>query len=77
MGILDGLEPVPLLRPCKVRRILESLDKEDRKVLETAIADRNKWTSYALSRALSVRNIDIKADTLSIHRRGDCSCSKI
>jgi L-ribulose-5-phosphate 3-epimerase UlaE len=76
MGLLDGMEPILLLRPCKVRRILESLDKDDRKLLEAAIADRTKWTSYALSRALAERGIDIKADTLSVHRRGECSCSK-
>jgi hypothetical protein len=76
MGILDGMEPVLLVRPCKVRRILESLDKDDRKLLEAAMADRTKWTSYGLSRALAERGIDIKADTLAVHRRGECSCSK-
>jgi hypothetical protein len=76
MGILDGMEPVLLVRPCKVRRILESLEKDDCKLLEAAMADRTKWTSYGLSRALAERGIDIKADTLAVHRRGECSCLK-
>jgi len=74
MGLLDGLEPVVPVRNCKTRNVLESLDKDDRKILEAALADRDKWSNYGLSKALSDRGIIIKGDTLAIHRRGECSC---
>ena len=74
MGILDGFEPVVPLRSCKTRNVLESLEKDDRKILEAALADRDKWSNYGLSKALADRGIIIKGDTLGIHRRGECSC---
>ena len=77
MGVLEGLEPIKNITSCKVRTILEGLDKEDRKILETALVDFDKWSNGALARALVTRGIPIKADTLGIHRRGQCSCSKI
>jgi hypothetical protein len=36
----------------------------------------DKWSNGALARALAERGINIKADTLGIHRRGQCSCLK-
>lgn len=76
MGLLDGLTPAQKIQPCKTRRILESLDKSDRAILEAALADHESWSSGALSRALTERGILVKSDTLAIHRRGACSCSK-
>jgi hypothetical protein len=76
MGLLDGFEPVVPMRSCKTRNVLESLDKDDRKILEAALADREKWSNYVLSKALADRGIIIKGDTLGIHRRGECSCLK-
>jgi hypothetical protein len=77
MGLLDGLEPIKTITSCKVRTILEGLEKEDRKILEAALADPDKWSNGALARALSLRGVDIKGDTLAIHRRGQCSCLRI
>ena len=77
MGMLEGLEPIRTITSCKTRTILEGLDKEDRKILEAALADLDKWSNGALARALAERGINIKADTLRIHRQGQCSCSKI
>lgn len=76
MGLLDGLEPLRPVQSCKTRNILESLEKDDRKILEAALADQVTWSNGGLSRALKQRGIDIKPDTLGIHRRGGCSCSK-
>jgi hypothetical protein len=76
MGILEGLEPPVKRWSCKTRSILENLDKADRAILELALADSEKWTNGGLARALAERGIDIKADTLAIHRRGQCSCLK-
>ena len=76
MGLLDGLEPAVRVQSCKTRTILETLDKSDRAILETALADFDKWSNGGLARALNARGIVIKADTLGIHRRGQCSCSK-
>ena len=77
MGMLEGLEPIRNIASCKTRNILEELEKEDRKILEAALADLEKWNNGALSRALAQRGINIKSDTLRIHRQGHCSCSKI
>jgi hypothetical protein len=77
MGMLEGLEPIRAVSSCKVRTILEGLEKDDRKILEAALADFDKWNNGALARALVTRGIPIKSDTLAIHRRGQCSCSKI
>lgn len=76
MGMLEGLEPIRAVSSCKTRTILEGLEKDDRKILEAALADFEKWNNGALSRALANRGIKIKAETLGIHRRGQCSCSK-
>lgn len=76
MGLLDGLEPLQTRTSCKTRTILEGLDKDDRKILEAALADQVTWTNGGLARALTARGVDIKADTLATHRRGQCSCSK-
>lgn len=76
MGLLDGITPPPVVRSCKTRTILESLDKDDRKILEAALLDFDTWNNGTLSRALSERGVDIKGDTLAIHRRGQCSCLK-
>jgi hypothetical protein len=77
MGMLEGLEPIRAVSSCKTRTILEGLEKDDRKILEAALADFETWNNGALSRALAQRGINIKADTLRIHRQGQCSCSKI
>jgi hypothetical protein len=77
MGMLEGLEPIKTITSCKTRTILEGLEKDDRKILEAALADQDKWSNGALARALAERGINIKADTLRIHRQGQCSCSKI
>lgn len=76
MGILDGFEPIAPVRNCKTRSVLEGLEKDDRKILEAALADREKWSNHSLSKALAERGIFIKGDTLGIHRRGECSCLK-
>ena len=76
MGMLEGLEPAVRVHSCKTRTILDGLEKDDRKILEIALADAEKWSNGGLARALAERGIVIKADTLGIHRRGQCSCSK-
>lgn len=76
MGVLDNFTPPVPVRNCKTRAILESLDAKDRAILEAALADHETWTTGTLARALSQRGLDIKSDTLGIHRRGQCSCSK-
>lgn len=76
MGILDGLTPPIPVRNCKTRAILESLDAKDRAILEAALSDFDTWSNGTLARALNNRGIGIKSDTLGIHRRGGCSCSK-
>ena len=74
MGLLDNFEPTTYRQPCRVRAVIESLDKNDQQILVAALADRNKWPNLTLSKALIQRGIDLKDKTISNHRNGGCSC---
>jgi len=58
---------------CTVSRVLEQLTPEDRQALLDALADPTVLLS-AIERALRVDGIEIAAQTLGRHRRGDCHC---
>lgn len=73
--MLEGLEP-PVSRNCKIARILSELEAKDKQILTTALADRDKWGSLTLSRALRSRGIDLSDNTINKHRRGECRCGK-
>jgi hypothetical protein len=77
MGMLEGLEPIKAISSCKTRTILEGLEKDDRKILEVALADQDKWSNGALSRALAERGIKSKPKLCGFTDKGQCSCSKI
>jgi hypothetical protein len=59
---------------CKVGRIAEHLDDEDRKTYLEAIDDRETWSAYALEIALKQRGIVVSNDMIGLHRKGACRC---
>jgi hypothetical protein len=71
--MLEGLEPKIHRPSCKVRRILESLDSNDQKILTEALANP-LWTSAALARELTTRGLAVSEKPLMQHRKGNCSC---
>ena len=66
----------PLNATCTVKKALEKLVGEDKKVAESAIYDRNIKASV-LGRAFKKENIDITTSTITRHRNGGClNCAK-
>lgn len=76
MGKLDGIQSPASAPRCRVREILNSLEPEDVKILETALSDDN-WTAHGLSNALRERGVRIDDSPIKRHRRGICSCSTV
>jgi hypothetical protein len=74
--MLEGLTPVVAERKCLAGRILETLDKDDLKILSDALEDRETWTSHGLSAALGKRGLKIGDDTIRKHRDKVCLCSR-
>lgn len=76
MSLLANLQPAKP-QPCKMGRILNTLEPEDRAILEIALSDFATWTGAGLTKALNERGIEVTRETLHAHRLGRCSCSKI
>lgn len=74
--MLENLEPVVNVLPCKVRTILKQLDTKDAEILTKALTD-DRWTPYALSKALAERGLALSDKVISKHQLKACSCSKI
>lgn len=72
--MLENLEPEKPVRNCKVRTVVEQLDAADADILRNALADKNKWRDYPLSKALEGRGIYISPNSITKHRAGACSC---
>jgi hypothetical protein len=75
MGLFDDLKLQEKQWPCKVRVLMDSLDKNDREILTNIMLDK-RWTNEALARAINERGFNIVGITLGRHRRGACSCSR-
>jgi hypothetical protein len=76
MGLLDGLEPIKNIDPCRVGKLILELEPSDQQVLIKALED-DRWTSRALAIALNGRGITIAKDTIQAHMKRTCRCSKI
>ena len=61
------------IRPCKVTRLMDLMTPEDRKVFETALADKS-LSHYRLEMELRARGVMVTNDTLKFHRLGVCGC---
>lgn len=76
MGLLDGLEPIKNIEPCRVGKLVLELEPSDQQTLIKALED-DRWTPRSLTNALNARGITIARDTLQAHMRKTCRCSKI
>ena len=77
MGLLDDLTPTKRIYGCRVRDVRNTLDKADQERLDAMIADSKNWAVNTLARALQSKGLDIKTHSITRHRDGVCSCSKI
>lgn len=75
--MLEGLTPGPTSRGCRIGAVLSELNKDDRQILEDALADHGRWSSHGLMVALRERGIEVSIHPIINHRRGICKCSKI
>lgn len=74
--MLEDLNPPAKVWPCKVRAVLESLDKADQAILSAAVMNPD-WKYQTLESALAVKGISLGASLIKRHRRKECSCWKI
>ena len=75
-SIKIAVEEAPLNAICSVRKVAETLSKEDRDTLESAIYDRSIKASV-LGRALAKEKIEISVSTITRHRNNGCAnCAK-
>lgn len=77
MGMLDGLNPINRITPCRIRTVLNDLDKSDYEKLNTVLKDEKHWPAYTLHKALRPLGVSVSADAIVRHRTKVCSCSKI
>lgn len=61
-------------RRCGVRRILEGLEGDDRRIFANALDDKDGWSTHALYKALNELGIEVSQTPLYRHRDGLCSC---
>jgi hypothetical protein len=69
MPLKDIIDNDP--KPCKVARILEELDAEDKTTLEGWL---NKMRPWPLSQALTKYGKAVSEQTVKRHQVGSCSC---
>lgn len=74
--MLENLQPPAKYKPCKIARIIDTLKPEDQVILQEALADKTKWSNYALAGALQERGLEFTTETLRAHRINICSCSR-
>jgi len=73
--MLEGLTP-PQNKAvyCKVKETLASLEDSDKKILEEALADTDRWKHKTLSNALRAKGLSLSDTTISKHRLRVCAC---
>ena len=74
--MLENLSYEKKLGNCKVRSLVESLDKSDAELLKGYIADEDNWSAYTLSLALSKRGVALDDKVISKHRSKLCTCEE-
>lgn len=78
-GLLNTIRSAPATLPgpkCGVYLVRAVLSAEDRADLDTALADI-MIANKAIMLALNARGLTISLQSISRHRRGDCSCGRI
>jgi hypothetical protein len=65
---------MPIAYKCKVTRLWESLEGDDKRIFQDAIHDVDKWSALALEKALIGRGLRVSNDAISLHRQKVCCC---
>lgn len=76
MGLLDDLTPDKPVEPCRAIQVALELEPDDARILLDAYKNE-RWSPTGLSNALRSRGVTIAADTIRLHTRNQCRCSKI
>lgn len=71
--MLENLTPPKRMNPCRVRELMNKLDKKDQENLAAALANSD-WTHKGLARELTERGLAISDTPITKHRKGLCSC---
>lgn len=72
--MLEKLTPPDRSPPCKISRIREGLDMEDRQLLGAFLKDCDSWTARELSVALRRQGIEVSTDTIRRYRQRHGLC---
>lgn len=73
--MLEGLTPAKNRAIyCRIAEILDTLEPQDKEILETALADEKLWSANGLSLALRHRGVSVADTTISRHRNRVCAC---
>lgn len=71
--MLEDLTPPTAFRTCKVGMILETLNDNDKDILNKAVFSPD-WPIKTLSRELRKRGIELSETPLGNHRSKNCVC---
>lgn len=74
--LLEGLKPVSQDKPCRIGKLLTSLEAADQVILKAALEDIDQWPANTLSKALAERGLTVADGTISKHRRNLCACQR-
>ena len=76
--MLEGLEP-PQNKAiyCKIAQISETLSEADLEILNSALADKNRWGAKTLMKALRDRGLSVADTTIAKHRNNQCACYRV
>jgi hypothetical protein len=72
--MLEDLKPNSFRGSCKVGAVMLTLSDSDRDILAGAIFDTTNWPVRTLSRALSVKGIQLSDTPITAHRFKNCAC---
>jgi hypothetical protein len=72
--MLEGMKPEQKQTSCGVRKLYNTLDANDKKILFDALDDQMAWTNTDLEKALRDRGAKISYGVLRKHRKQECSC---
>lgn len=77
MGILDNMQPEHKNKGCKIWRIRQDLELSDQKILDDLVGNELEWSAEVLARQLVARGVSIGAQSIRVHRTGNCACRNL
>lgn len=72
MSIKQALEKAPVVRPCKFKQWLESLNEEDREAVDQAMENK-AWSLDQLTKVLQSEGAPVNYSQIRKHRINICS----